>query len=71
MVSRSQRSDSPAPWVTPMTCQRPGTAWQNVCTRPRGSRAGRSVAANTTPEVPMVALTAPGRTMPIPTAPAA
>ena len=39
--------------------------------RPPGSRTGRSVAAKTTPDVPMVALTAPGRTMPMPTAPAA
>ena len=38
---------------------------------PFGSSAGRSVAAKTTPDVPMVALTAPGRVMPMPTAPAA
>ena len=31
-----------------------------------GSGAGRSVAAKTTPDVPMVALTAPGRVMPMP-----
>ena len=54
-----------------MTCQRPGTAWQKVCSLPRASSAGRSVAANTTPEVPIVALTAPGATMPMPMAPAA
>ena len=28
--SRNQRRDSPAACVTPMTCQRPGTAWQKV-----------------------------------------
>ncbi len=54
-----------------MTCQRPGTAWQNVWMRPPGSSTGLSVAAKTTPEVPIVALTAPARTMPMPTAPAA
>jgi hypothetical protein len=54
-----------------MTCQRPGTAWQNVCSRACGSVTGRSVAANTTPDVPIVALTAPGRVIPMPTAPAA
>ena len=54
-----------------MTCHRPGTAWQNVCTRPPGSSAGFVVAAKTTPEVPIVALTRPAWTMPMPTAPAA
>ena len=70
-MSRSQRSDSPAPWVTPMTCHMPGTAWQNVWTRPFGSSAGLDVAAKTTPDVPIVALTSPASTMPMPTAPAA
>jgi hypothetical protein len=32
---------------------------------------GRSVAAKTTPDVPMVTLTAPGLVMPMPIAPAA
>ena len=35
-------------------------AWQNVCKRPLGSSAGRSVAANTTPDVPIVAESLPG-----------
>ena len=70
-VSRNQRSERPAAWVTPMTCQRPGIAWQKVCSLPLGSSDGRSVAAKTTPEVPMVALTAPGAAMPMPIAPAA
>jgi hypothetical protein len=35
-VSLSQRKLRPADWVTPMTCQRPGTAWQKVCRRPWG-----------------------------------
>src|SRR5580704_1092226 len=39
--------------------------------RVAGSRTGPAVAANTTPEVPIVALTAPGRTIPMRTAPAA
>ena len=38
---------------------------------PSRSSAGRSVAAKTTPDVPIVTLTAPGRVMPMPTAPAA
>ena len=69
-VSRSQRSERPAPLVTPITCHIPGTAWQKVCRRPRRSSVGLSVAAKTTPLVPMVAETAPGATIPIPTAPA-
>ena len=36
------------------TCHTPGTAWQKVCKRPLGSLVGSAVAANTTPEVPMV-----------------
>src|SRR3954463_9316043 len=67
----NQDSDSPAACVTPITCHCPGTAWQNVWTRPRPSSAGRSGAAKTPPDVPIVALTTPGRTTPIPTAPAA
>ena len=37
-VSRSQCRLRPALWVTPMTCQSPGTAWQKVWRRPLGSR---------------------------------
>src|SRR5437660_1588015 len=33
-VSRNQRNERPAACVTPMTCQRPGIAWQKVWTRP-------------------------------------
>ncbi len=44
-----QRSERPAAWVTPITCQRPGIAWQKVCSLPRGSVTGASLAANTTP----------------------
>src|SRR5207253_9140870 len=65
------RSDSPADLVTPITCHRFGTAWQKVCSRPRGSILGLAVEAKTTPDVPMVACTAPGATTPSPTAPAA
>ena len=52
-----------------MTCQAPGTAWQTRWRRPRGSNPGSSAWAKTTPEVPIVAETTPGRTMPLPTAP--
>ena len=54
-----------------MKCQRPGTAWQKACRRPSGSTSGASVVAKTTPEVPRVSETTPGRTAPAPTAPAA
>ena len=54
-----------------MKCQRPGTAWQNAWSRPSGSTSGASVVAKTTPEVPSVSETTPGRTAPAPTAPAA
>ena len=37
-MSRSQRSEPAADSITPITCQPPGTAWQNACTRP--SRVG-------------------------------
>ena len=67
-LSRNHFRDSPAPWVTPITCQAPGTAQQKVCTRPWGSMDSWSVWANTTPEVPMVVKALPSRTTPVPTA---
>jgi hypothetical protein len=54
-----------------MKCHLPGTAWQKACSLPSGSTSGRSVVAKTTPEVPRVRATTPGRTAPAPTAPAA
>ena len=36
-----------------MMCQRPRTAWQNVCTRPNGSIFTSSQWTNMTPEVPI------------------
>ena len=57
--------------MTDIRCQRPGTAWQNAWTRPAGSYRGRSVAANTTPEVPSDSAIRPGLTTPTPTALAA
>ena len=70
-VLRSHFRDRPAAWVTPITCQQPGTAQQKVCTRPRGSMDILLVCAYTTPLVPMVVKAAPSRTMPVPTAAAA
>ena len=52
-------------------CHLPGTAWQNVCTRPFGSSTGFSLKAKTTPDVPIVDDTMPACTMPFPTPPAA
>src|SRR5579863_10353523 len=69
-VSFSQRKLNPADCVTPITCHNPGTAWQNVCSLPFGSFVGSDVAANTTPDVPIVADTDPGCKIPMPTAPA-
>ncbi len=63
--------ESPAPWVTPITCQAPGTAQQKVCTRPLGSMETLSVWAKTTPEVPRVVKALPSVTTPVPTAAAA
>ena len=60
----------PAESTTPMTCQAPGTAWQPRWSRPSGSKPSSSAWAKTTPEVPIVAETTPGRTIPLPTAPA-
>ena len=54
-----------------MTCQQPGTAQQNVCTRPFGSMRGSLVCAKTTPLVPIVVNALPSSTMPVPTAAAA
>ena len=70
-VSRNHLSDSPADCTTAMTCHAPGTAQQNVCTRPCGSMASLSVCANTTPDVPMVVNARPSATTPVPTAAAA
>ena len=61
MASRNQRRLPAAESITDMRCQRPGTAWQNAWTRPRGLvRAAASVAANTTPDVPSDSATVPG-----------
>src|SRR5438132_11301552 len=57
--------------MTDIMCQRPGTAWQNAWTRPCGSYSGRSVVANTTPDVPSDSATVPVVTAPTPTALAA
>ena len=70
-LSRNHFRDRPAAWVTPMTCQAPGTAQQKVCTRPRGSMDSWLVWANTTPLVPMVVKALPSSTTPVPTAAAA
>ena len=70
-LSRNHLRDRPAPCVTPITCHAPGTAQQNVCTRPFGSMEMLSVCANTTPEVPMVVNALPSSTTPVPTAAAA
>ena len=70
-LSRNHFRLRPAAWVTPITCQAPGTAQQKVCTRPLGSMASLSVWANTTPLVPMVVKAFPSSTTPVPTAAAA
>ena len=70
-LSRNQCSDRPAASVQLMTVQQPGTAEQNVCTRPCGSIVTRSECANTTPEVPSVVNALPSSTTPVPTAAAA
>ena len=59
IVLRSHCSDPAADSITPIACQAPGTAWQNACTRPSGSAANRSRAANTTPDVPSATDTRP------------
>ena len=51
-TSRSQRSEPAADSITPIACQRPGTAWQKAWTRACASAAKPSSAANTTPDVP-------------------
>ena len=54
-----------------MTWYAPGTAWQYACRGQSGSREGDSVAAKTTPEVPIATETDPASTIPQPTASAA
>jgi hypothetical protein len=71
IASRNQRRLPAADSITDIMCQRPGTAWQNACTRPAGSYSGVSVVANTTPDVPSDSATRPGTTAPTPTALAA
>ena len=56
----ASRSEPAADSITPIACHAPGTAWQNACTRPCGSAANRSSAANTTPDVPSTTDTGPG-----------
>ena len=68
MASRNQRRLPAADSITDIRCQRPGTAWQNAWTRPPGSKAGASVAANTTPDVPSESATMPASVAPTPTA---
>ena len=46
-LSRNHLRERPAPWVTPITCQAPGTAQQKVCTRPWGSMESCRCGANT------------------------
>ena len=52
IASRYQRRLPAADSITPIRCQRPGTAWQKACSLPSGSTVGPSVEAKTTPEVP-------------------
>ena len=67
-ASRNHRNDPAAESMTVIRCQRPGTAWQNAWTCPRGSRmSAESVVANTTPDVPRDRATTPGTTAPTPT----
>ena len=54
-----------------MICHAPGTAAQQVCTRPFGSIETFEVCANTTPDVPIVVNALPSVTTPVPTAAAA
>ena len=70
-LSRSHLSDMPAASVQLIVVHAPGTAAQNVCTRPAGSIATRPEWANTTPEVPSVVNARPSSTTPMPTAAAA
>ena len=67
-ASRNQRRLPAAESITDIMCQRPGTAWQKAWTIPRGSWIGRSVAANTTPDVPRDRAIEPGSITPTPTA---
>ena len=55
--------------ITPIACQVPGAAWQKMCKRGSTSYCGST--ANTTPDVPRTIETAPGATIPTPSAPAA
>ena len=68
---RSHCSAPAAESITPIACQVPGTAWQNVCSRASGSGRYSSSAAKTTPEVPRTTDSGPGASMPTPSAPAA
>ncbi len=71
IASRYQRRLPAADSITDIRCQRSGTAWQKAWTLPAGSKAGRSVAAKMTPDVPSESATTPGSTAPTPTALAA
>jgi len=67
----SQVSDPAAESITPIACQTPGTAWQNVCVRASGSAAYAGSVEKTTPEVPSTTDKGPGTMAPTPTAAAA
>src|SRR5690606_5076228 len=71
VIPESQLSESVADRITPIWCQVPGRAWQNVCTALSGLGRWRSVAANSTPEVPSERKAAPALTVPAPQAEAA
>ena len=54
-----------------MRCQVCGRQWQKACTARSGAGFGSASQTNTTPEVPSDTNPCPGRTQPMPTAPAA
>ncbi len=66
---RSQASEPAAESITPIACQVPGTAWQNVCSRASGSGRYSRSAAKTTPDVPRTTESGPGAATPTPSAP--
>ena len=65
-LSRNHFKLCPAPRVTPVMCQRPGIAWQSVCTRPLRVERLACGETKTTPDVPIVTLTVPGARCPYP-----
>ena len=67
----TQASEAAADNITPIWCQRPGSAWQNACTAEAGAGANRSVTRKTTPDVPSDRNASPGAIAPSPIALAA